>query len=182
MCHQKHYFLNLTGSRHGRPAGHADVRGVLRLLSDDVSEAGPVPADDGLQWQEGPPDSGGAGQLPAQRAEGERSRWLVPIKSSAGDTFFHDEVSKLLPLLGLTHSVSAVCPEESALLNQSVTPKIGLSHGCPFLVQFSFFALFFSGTLFPLLHCGSVIFHHAVFTRLWCSTLIQLVWHGWQLN
>ena len=63
----------LTGSRHGRSAGYADIRGVLRLLQDDVNEAGPVPADDGLQRQEGSPDSGGAGQLPAQRAEGERS-------------------------------------------------------------------------------------------------------------
>lgn len=62
-----------TGGGHRRPAGHADVRGVLRLLQDDVSETGPVPADDGVQRQEGPPDGGGAHQLPAQRAEGERS-------------------------------------------------------------------------------------------------------------
>lgn len=68
-----YHFLVLTGSRHRRSAGHADIRGVLRLLQDDVSETGPVPADDGVQRQEGSPDSGGAGQLPAHRAEGERS-------------------------------------------------------------------------------------------------------------
>lgn len=72
-CH----LLTLTGSGHGRPAGHADVRGVLRLLQDDVPETGPVPADDGVQRQEGPPDSGGARKLPAQRAEGERSGWSL---------------------------------------------------------------------------------------------------------
>lgn len=56
----------LTGSRHGRPAGHADVRGVLRLLQDDVPETRSLPADDGVQRQERSPDGGGAGQLPAQ--------------------------------------------------------------------------------------------------------------------
>lgn len=42
-------FFTLTGSRHGRSAGHADIRRVQRLLQDDVSETGPVPADDGVQ-------------------------------------------------------------------------------------------------------------------------------------
>lgn len=68
-----HLFTH-TGSRHGRSAGHADVWRVLGLLQDDVSETGPVPADDGVQRQEGPPDSGRAGQLPAEWAEGERGR------------------------------------------------------------------------------------------------------------
>lgn len=67
MCHVITCPLHiLTGSGHGRSAGHADVRGVLRLLQDDVSETRPVPADDGVQRQEGSPDSRGAGQPPAQ--------------------------------------------------------------------------------------------------------------------
>lgn len=43
------HFPTPTGSGHGRPAGHVDVRGVLSLLQDDVSETGPLPADDGVQ-------------------------------------------------------------------------------------------------------------------------------------
>lgn len=79
-----YHLLILTGGRHGWSAGHADIRGVLRLLQDDVYETGPVPADDGVQRQEGSPDSGGAGQLSAQRAEGERSsRSRVKAKKNA---------------------------------------------------------------------------------------------------
>lgn len=77
-----YHFLALAGGRHRRSAGHADVRRVLRLLQDDVSETGPVPADDDVQRQEGPPHRRGAGQLPAQRAEGERSRWS-PVGANA---------------------------------------------------------------------------------------------------
>lgn len=72
-------YCSLSGGRHRRPAGHADLRGVLRLLQNDVPETGRLPADDGLQRQEGSPDRRRARQLPAQRAEGERRLWSAAM-------------------------------------------------------------------------------------------------------
>lgn len=107
--------LILTGSRHRRSAGHADVRGVLCLLQDDVPETRPLPADDGVQRQEGSPDGGGAGQLPAQWAEGQRSFWrwtifLMPLLRSSllietlavAFSRFSQEESSPLSLPGIT--------------------------------------------------------------------------------
>lgn len=67
------FIITFSGSRHRWSTGHANVRRVFGLLQDDVSQTGPVPADDGLQWQEGPPDSGWARQLSAQWAECEQA-------------------------------------------------------------------------------------------------------------
>lgn len=99
----------LTGSRHRRSAGHTDVRGVLCLLQDDVPETRPLPADDGVQRQEGSPDGRGAGQLPAQRAEGQRSFWrwtifLMPSLRSemaVASSRFSQEESSPLSLPGI---------------------------------------------------------------------------------
>lgn len=84
-----------------------------------------------------------------QKVRGHTGLELGPMKCSGvnvkPDTFFMMRCPNYLLSLvqHLTPSVSAVCPEESPPLSQSITPGIGLSHGCPFLVLFSFSMLVF---------------------------------------
>lgn len=73
----------LLGGRHRRSTGHAHVRRVFSFLQDDVHEAGPVPAADGVQREEGPPDSRRADSLPAKRTEGGQYLWRQSVKFTA---------------------------------------------------------------------------------------------------
>ena len=77
--------LPSPGGGHRRPAGISHLRGVLRVLQDDVSEARPFPAHDGLQRPQRPPDGRGAGRVPAHRAEGQRARRCDDINRCSTD-------------------------------------------------------------------------------------------------
>lgn len=114
-----------------------------------------------------------------QKVRGHTVLRLEPIKCSGDDvkphSFFYDQVSKLhpqkrdisvLPLLSLTRiclCLSRLPRGISAPLSESITPKIGLSHGCPFIAVCSFSLLRFCQGF-------SLCFRHTLLflTQQWC--------------
>lgn len=157
-----HHFL--SGGRYWWPAGHADLRGVFRLLQDDVSETGPVPAHDGLQRQEGSPDRRRARQLPAQWAEGER-RLRSPVRAGEmlQETMLNPTLSFSLPP---PFSLTSSSPHLSCLPAKPIYHSWNwfvswVSFSCP---SPRWFVFVFRRSPLSFIHSNGWIFHHAAFT------------------
>lgn len=69
------YLVSIPGSWHRWKPGNLDIWRILRFLQNDVFEARPLFAALELQWQERPPDCGGAGSVFEGGAKGIIRLW-----------------------------------------------------------------------------------------------------------